>query len=182
MKKALIIIILILGVILFNGVIANDFDGFNISDLDFNPQYIFDNPNSQEPKVNFYINNEYRALDYSINWNYKNYFGKYIENKSNFSKKAQNPILTKNDELSLLCDLDFDEVNYNIYKEDTLISSGDTFEDAVDEILEEGNYQVEIEGLWEEKDNNDYHGSITSTAILDFDLEAIVSLNSENIP
>ena len=182
MKKALIIIILILGVILFNGVIANDFDGFNISDLDFNPQYIFDNPNSQEPKVNFYINNEYRALDYSITWNYKNYFGKYIENKSSFSKNSQNPILTKNDELSLLCDLDFDEVNYNIYKEDTLISSGDTFEDAVDEILEEGNYQVEIEGLWEEKDDNDYHGSITSTAILDFDLEPIVSLNSENIP
>ncbi|HCX03740.1 MAG TPA: hypothetical protein DHM42_04575, partial [Clostridiales bacterium] len=99
MKKALIVIILILGVLIFNGVVANNFDGFNISNLDFNPQYIFTNPNSQEPKVNFYINNEYRAFDYSINWNYKNYFGKYIENKSSFSKNSQNPILTKNDEL-----------------------------------------------------------------------------------
>ncbi|MDW7668688.1 MAG: M23 family metallopeptidase [Bacillota bacterium] len=182
MKKALIIIILILGALLLNIVVANDFDGFSLSDLDFNPQYIFDNPNIQEPKVNFYLNNEYRALDYNINWNYKDYFGKYIENKSDFSQNSQDPILTKNDELSLYCDLDFDKTNFRIYQEDTLISSGDTFDEAIDNISEEGDYKVEVEAVWEEKEDRDYHGSITSTAILEFELDPLVSFNTDNIP
>src|SRR6056297_2283967 len=182
MKKALIFILIIFAVLFFNMLVANDFDNFTLSDLDFNPQYIFDNPNSQEPKVNFYLNNEYRALDYNINWNYKDYFGKYIEKKSNFSLNSQDPILTKNDDLSLLSDLDFDEISYNIYQEDTLISCGETFNKAVDNISKEGYYKVEVEAVWEEKENIDYHGSITSSAILDFDLDPLVSFNSENIP
>ncbi len=181
MKKIIIVLILVAVVLTFNTVAVNDFDKI-MSSIDFNPKYIFNNPNSEEPKVDFYVNNEYKAMDYSINWSYKDYFGKYIENKSVFSQNSEETILTKNDKLSILSDLDFDKTNYNIYQEDALISSGNTFDEALENVTDEGNYEVEIEGEWEEREDIDYHGSVTSTAILEFDLDPIISLNSENIP
>lgn len=168
--------------LIFTILSVNDFNSLNVDNFDFNPKYIFENPNSEEPKVNFYVNNEYKAFDYSINWAYKDYFGKYIENKFVFSENSENVIITKDDELSIQCDLNFDEINYSIYQDDTLVSSGNTFDEALENVSEEGNYKIEIEGNWEEKEDVDYLGSVSSTAVLDFDLEPIISLNSENIP
>jgi len=182
MKKALIIILLIFAVLFFNIFAANDFHDYSLGELDFNSEYIFENPNSQVPEVNFYLNDEYRTLDYSINWKYKDYFGKFIENISVFSQNSDLPILRKNDNISMNSILNFDKINYSIYKDDILISSGNSFYEAVNSIYKEGNYEVKIEGLWEEKENKDYYGSVSSVAILKYELDPLLSLNSENIP
>lgn len=144
----------------------------------FSFAYVYDSIN----KIYMYNNGEIKIPNVQYEWNYKNINDELKSGTGTLSEGNENITIKKNDKFDIKFDEEPDTQITRVYLDGNVIYTGKNITDAINSIQNDGDYFIESEFRWNQKNDSAYGKQIMSF-MADIDNPAdFTIISKENYP
>lgn len=151
-------------------------------DLLLNESFYFAYVNDSIKKVYLYNNGDLENLNTQYEWNFKNANGDFINKSGTLNEGNEKITISKNNKFDINFDVNPDIQITRVYSEGNVIYIGKNLLDSINSIQYDGEYFIESEFRWNQKNNSAY-GNQTISFMAEIDNPADFSIiTKENYP